>query len=151
MAAILVMMTPMVAVAAARVATNDAALPSQIQRPATAAHDEGVTTNPTAAPAPEAPAAAPAASPTGWNPTATESRHGALLTSMSAGLALATSAGKFDFMLTGSGSRTFHLNTMNAIVAQNQQEQQATRSVAGELTVLSRSGETLSDSSGMTN
>ena len=68
---------------------------------------------------------------------------------MSLGLSVAKTAGRFDFLLTGGGSRAFHLRQMNAIVAQSRAEQTQTRSSAGELTVLSRSGETLSDSAGM--
>lgn len=82
-------------------------------------------------------------------PTTIESWQATLITSLSVGLAVAKSAGRFDFLLTGSGSRGFHLNPMNAIQAQTVAEQTQTQAASGQLTVLSRAGETLSDSFGM--
>ncbi len=82
-------------------------------------------------------------------PTTLESWNAGLITSLSAGLSVAKAAGRFEFLLTSGGSRAFHTNPMNAIRAQSLAEQGKTRNAAGELTVLSRAGETLSDSAGM--
>lgn len=82
-------------------------------------------------------------------PTTLESWNAGLITSLSAGLSVSKALGRFEFLLTGSGARAFHTNPMNAIHAQNLAEQSQTRNSAGELTVLSRAGETLSDSAGM--
>ena len=84
-------------------------------------------------------------------PTSFESFNSTLIGSLSAGLSLSRSLWKFDFNLVGSASRGFHRNQMNAIAAQNKEDEAITASQVGQATVVSRVGEKYSDSFGMNN